>query len=73
MKEPSSSPERAPEVPDLTFPVLEPVPARQVPASAAALAQILELSEALLPLVTKLPDFEARRLALKVRVPFRLL
>jgi hypothetical protein len=42
-------------------------------ASAAAIAAILELSESLLPRLVERPDFEARRLASKVQVPFSLL
>jgi hypothetical protein len=62
----------APRQPDLRFPVPGPAPRHEVPASPEAIRQVLEISEACLPLATSRPDFEAQRLATKVKVPFRI-
>jgi len=51
--------------------VVEPVPDREVPAPQRAV-EVIELSELFLPLAVGRPEFEARRLAMKARVPFRL-
>jgi len=69
----SSSGEKEARLPDLKFPILEPVPARGPPAPPEAAIQIIELSEAFLPFATGRPEFEARRLKMKAKVPFRLL
>jgi len=76
----NSGGEEAP-LPDLTFPILEPVPAREIPAPPSASTQaieaanqVIELSEALLPVAAaQRPESEARRLEMKTSVPFRLL
>ena len=57
---------------ELKFPILEPGPARQMPAPPGAADRVIELSEAFLPLAAGRPDFELRRLEMKTRVPFRL-
>jgi len=62
---------------DLKFPILEPGPAREVPAPPGStdqvIDQIIELSEAFLPVAAGRPEFEARRLEMKTRIPFRLM
>jgi len=68
----SSSGEKKAHLPDLVFPILEPAPTREGPTPPAAALQVIELSEAFLPVASARPDFEARRLELKTRVPFRL-
>ena len=68
----SSGGKEAP-LPDLTFPVLEPAPAREIPSRSGAAIQVIELSEALLPFAAGRPESEARRLESKTKVPFRLL
>ena len=72
----SSSGDEGVELPELNFPVLEPVPRRAAPSPRDAersTRQIIELSERLLPLETARPDFEERRLAMKRGlVPFSL-
>ena len=63
-------------IPDLTFPVRRSGKAREVPSpeqAAIEAIQVIELSEAYLPLATARPDSEARRLELKTRVPFKIL
>jgi hypothetical protein len=69
----SSSGEKEAPPPDLKFPVLERGSGREVPAPPEAVLQILEISEAFLPFAAGRPEFEARRLAMKTKVPFRLL
>ncbi len=70
----SNSGEKEAHLPDLTFPILEPVPPREIPAPpGAAIQMIIELSEAFLPVAAGRPGFEAERLEMKTKVPFRLL
>jgi hypothetical protein len=62
---------------DLQFPILEPGPAREIPAPPGSADQVIDqviaLSEAFLPFATGRPDFEAWRLEMKTRIPFRLM
>jgi hypothetical protein len=71
MSSSSSSGEKK-RLPDLRFPVPERSPAPVSPAPPEAIQQILEISEAFLPFAAGRPEFEARRLELKTKVPFRL-
>jgi hypothetical protein len=72
MNGPSSSGGKDSPLPDLKFPIRKTAPVRYVPPPGGAI-QIIEHSEALLPIAAGQPDFEARRLAQKCKVPFRLL
>jgi hypothetical protein len=72
MNGPSISGGKESHFPDLKFPIRESTSARHVQTFGEA-AEIIEYSESLLPIAAGQPDFEARRLALKSRVPFRLL
>lgn len=67
----SNSGEEGAPLPDLKFPTLEPVPAREVPDPSGAAIHVIELSELFLALAAGRPDFEARRLEMKTKVPFR--
>ena len=72
MGESSKSGEANPAPSDLRFPIFKASPPRELPATAEAIRRIIELSEMYLPVVTRRPAFEARRLALKAKTPFRL-
>ena len=58
---------------DLVFPIQGPAPPRKLPEPVEAAILILEHSRSLLRTAAAVPGFEARRLALKAREPFRIL
>jgi len=68
----SSSGEKEPTLPEMRFPILQGSPAREGPDPSASALHIIEISEAFLPFAAGRTDFEASRLKLKARIPFRI-